>query len=138
MTRFIMSLDEAIDLVLYALSYGEKGDIYVKKSPACNVGQISKVIKNLLNKDNHEEVIIGPRHGEKFHEVLISKEELSRATEKNGFYKIIPDGRNLEYSKYENHGDKDINKYSEYNSKDSEQLNYQSLKNILRDYVLEK
>lgn len=136
MTRFIMSLEEAIDLVLHALNNGEKGSIYVKKSPACNVGQIAKVLKILTNKERHKELIIGPRHGEKFHEVLISQEELSRAIEKNGFYEIFPDSRDLEYSKYEHLGDKDINKFSEYNSKNTTQLSDNELSGKLNNYVI--
>lgn len=136
MTRFIMSLEEAIDLVLHALNHGEKGSIYVKKSPACNVGQIAKVLKFLMNREKHKELIIGPRHGEKFHEVLISQEELSRSIEKDGFYEILPDSRDLEYCKYEHIGDKDINKYTEYNSKNTTQLSDNELAEKLKNYVM--
>ena len=122
MTRFIMGLEEAIELVLFALENGNNGSIYVKKSPACSVGQIAKALKKISNKPNHEELIIGPRHGEKFHEVLISKEEMARAKEKSGFFQIVPDIRDLEYCKYENEGDKKISIKSEYNSKNTFQL----------------
>ena len=88
-----------------------------------------------MNRERHKELIIGPRPGEKFHEVLISQEELSRSIEKDGFFEIVPDSRDLEYSKYEHFGDKDIHKYSEYNSENTIQLSDNELKEKLKNYV---
>ena len=132
MTRFLMSLDNSVDLVLHAYKNGEQGAIYVQKAPATTVGNLAKVLKEIFNSDI-EVKIIGTRHGEKLYESLISREEMARAIDLKKYYMIPADNRNLNYAKYMSEGEESISQLDDYTSHNTEQLNYKELKNILTD-----
>ncbi len=129
MTRFMMSLDESVKLVLYAFENGNAGDIFIQKSPAATILTLAEAIKEIFNVNN-EIKIIGARHGEKMYETLCSKEELSKAEDMGSYYRIPADLRDLNYTKYiQKEGPKLINK--EYNSDNTKQLNKEELKKLL-------
>ncbi|MAJ82288.1 MAG: UDP-glucose 4-epimerase [Legionellales bacterium] len=123
MTRFLMTLDDAVDLVLFAFKNGTAGDIYVQKSPATTIKILAKALSKLLNKDNHEINIIGTRHGEKKYEVLLSKEEMISAIDLGNYYCVPPDLRDLNYSKYIDKGRSEADESVEYNSDNTQRLN---------------
>jgi len=131
MTRFIMSLDEAVDLALFAFENGESGDVFVQKAPAATVELIAKTIKNILEKPNHEVKVIGTRHGEKLYETLLTKEEMVRATDMGEYYRIPADTRDLDYSKYFEEGEKVITEAGEYHSHNTHSLNEDELTELL-------
>ena len=131
MTRFMMSLDEAIDLVLYAFKHGKPGEIYVQKSPATNLQTLVVAIKNLLNAKDHTVEIIGTRHGEKLFEVLMSREEAQRSKDLKNYYSIIPDTRDLNYDKFIDAGEERILTANEYNSHNTIQLNIKQTQKLL-------
>ena len=122
MTRFLMSLDEAVDLVLYAFLNGKQGDLYVQKSPASTVGDLAEAVK-LIYKANNEIKIIGTRHGEKLYETLLTKEEFIKAEDLDGYYRVPADNRDLNYGKYFSDGSKDLSLTDEYHSHNTKQLN---------------
>jgi UDP-N-acetylglucosamine 4,6-dehydratase len=132
MTRFMMSLEEAVDLVLYAFKQGKTGEIFVQKSPATDIKTLANVLKNLLNVPNHPINIIGTRHGEKLFEVLLSREEKVRAKELKNYYCITPDQRDLNYKKFIDIGEKKISNSVEFNSHNAIQLNFKNLQNLLK------
>ena len=132
MTRFMMSLEEAVDLVLYAFKQGKTGEIFVQKSPATDIKTLANVLKNLLNVPNHPINIIGTRHGEKLFEVLLSREEKVRAKELKNYYCITPDQRDLNYKKFIDIGEKKISDSVEFNSHNAIQLNFKNLQNLLK------
>jgi UDP-glucose 4-epimerase len=132
MTRFMMSLEDAVDLVLYAFKHGKTGEIYVQKSPATDIKTLANVLKNLLNVPNHLTNIIGTRHGEKLFEALLSREEKVRAKELKKYYCISPDQRDLNYKKFIDKGEKKISDSIEYNSHNATHLNFKDLKNLLK------
>ena len=121
MTRFLMDVDEAIDLVLYAFKNGEQGDIFVRKAPACTMINLVRAIEKLTNMKAKIK-IVGTRHGEKTHETLVSEEELRHVQENKKFFKIIPDARDLNYSKYFSSGKK-YKKIISYNSSNTKMMN---------------
>ena len=123
MTRFMMTLEDAIDLVIYAFKNGKAGEIFVQKSPATNMKTLAEAIKKLFDKPNHPIDIIGTRHGEKLFEVLLSREEMVRAKDLKDYYCILPDIRDLNYKKFVDIGEKKISKSKEYNSHNTLQLN---------------
>lgn len=129
MTRFIMSLDEAVELVLYAFKHAESGDIMVQKSPACYIGDLAQAIKEIFNADN-EIQIIGTRHGEKSYEVLLTKEEASKAIDMGNFYRVPADNRDLNYEKLEA-GSHEISRAEEYNSNNTKILSIEEIKEKL-------
>lgn len=129
MTRFLMSLDEAVDLVLYAFEHGEAGDIYVQKSPASTVGDLAQAILELTNT-NKEAKIIGTRHGEKVYETLLTKEEFSKSVELENYFKIPMDQRDLNYDHYFVDGVESVH-IEEYNSNTTHQLSVQEIKDII-------
>jgi UDP-N-acetylglucosamine 4,6-dehydratase/5-epimerase len=131
MTRFMMSLDEAVDLVLFAFKHGETGDIFVQKSPAATIGILAETIKNILNKPNYEVKVIGTRHGEKLYETLLTKEEMARATEMSKYYRIPADTRDLNYDKYFEDGTEVITYTEEYHSHNTYRLNKKELEEML-------
>lgn len=131
MTRFMMNLDEAVDLVLYAFKNGKNGDIFVQKAPAATIETLANVIRNLLNRPNHEIKIIGTRHGEKLYETLITREEMVRAIDLGKYYRIPADTRDLNYDKYFESGDEVITQTHEYNSHNTYRLNEEELKEML-------
>jgi len=131
MTRFMMSLDEAVDLVLYAFENGQDGDIFVQKAPAATIGLLADTIRKLLNRPNHEIKIIGTRHGEKLYETLITREEMVRVIDLGKYYRIPADTRDLNYDKYFERGEKVITQMEEYNSHNTYRLNQRELMKML-------
>lgn len=136
MTRFLMSLEEAVELVEYAFRYGQSGDIMVKKSPACTIGDLAKALLEVFHADN-EIKIIGTRHGEKLHETLMTKEEYYVAEDKGDFYRIPADQRDLYYDKYFILGDQKLSEEREYNSNNTKRLTIEEIKEKLLaiDYI---
>ncbi len=127
MTRFIMTLDEAVDLVLYAFEHAESGDIMVQKAPACTIGVLVQAVKELFHADN-EVKIIGIRHGEKMYETLLTNEECAHAIDMGHFYRVPADKRDLNYDKYFSEGDVKRHTLSEFNSNNTEHLNVEQVK----------
>ena len=130
MTRFLMALSESVDLVKHAFDYGEQGDIFIKKAPACTVADLAQAIKDLFVSDA-EIKIIGIRHGEKLYETLASKEELVTAEDMNGYYRVRMDTRDLNYEKYFTDGNADEINFDDYHSHNTEQLNIEQIKELL-------
>ena len=131
MTRFMMTLDEAVELVLFAFSNGKPGDIFVQKSPAATIQVLAEALTNLLNKPNHDIKIIGTRHGEKKYEVLLSKEEMAQADDLGGYYRVPPDLRDLNYGKYLDTGESKFDDSNEYNSDNTKRLDVSEMKDML-------
>ena len=132
MTRFMMTLDDAINLVVYAFKNGKAGEIFVQKSPSANMKTLAVAIKNLLDRPNHPVEIIGTRHGEKLFEVLLSREEMVRAKDLKNYYCILPDIRDLNYKKFVEIGETKISKSKEYNSHNTIQLNIKQTQKLLK------
>ena len=130
MTRFIMSLDEAVDLVLFAFENGTSGDILVQKAPACTIEVLAKAVTELFNP-GHEIKVIGIRHGEKMYETLLTNEECSNAIDMGQFYRVPCDKRGLNYDKYFKEGNTERNKLTEFNSNNTELLNVEQVKEKL-------
>jgi len=139
MTRFLMSLDEAVELVVFAFKNAEAGDIMVQKSPASTIRDLAQAVKELFKVDN-EIKVIGTRHGEKLYETLLTKEEHVVAKDMGGFYKVPADKRDLNYDKYFVEGDQNLSSEDEYNSHNTERLNVEQIKQRLLqlDYVREE
>lgn len=139
MTRFLMSLEEAVELVVFAFKNAQAGDIMVQKSPASTIGDLAQAIKELFNADN-EIKIIGTRHGEKLYETLLTKEEHVVADDMDGFFRVPADTRDLNYDKYFVDGDQKLSSQDEYNSHNTERLSIKQIKEkLLRlDYVREE
>lgn len=132
MTRFIMSLDEAVDLVLFAFENGQSGDILVQKAPACTIEVLAKAVKELFDKNNTSPIkVIGIRHGEKLYETLLTNEECSHATDMGRFYRVPCDKRDLNYDKYFKEGDENRNPLTEFNSNNTDLLNVEQVKEKL-------
>ncbi|MFE8698122.1 polysaccharide biosynthesis protein [Cytobacillus sp. FJAT-53684] len=136
MTRFLMSLEEAVELVVFAFQNAEAGDIMVQKSPASTIGDLAQAVKELFNADNDIK-IIGTRHGEKRYETLLTKEEYVKAEDLPGFYKVPADQRDLNYDKYFAEGDQKLTTVEEYNSDNTQILSIDEIKEKLLelDYV---
>ena len=136
MTRFIMNLDEAVELVLYAFQNAQSGDIMIQKAPSCYIGDLAQALKELFQVDN-EIMIIGTRHGEKMYEVLLTKEEAAKAIDMDNFYRIPADNRNLNYEKYLEEGSHKISLADEFNSNNTKILNVKQIKEKLLklDYI---
>jgi len=139
MTRFLMSLEEAVELVVFAFQNAEAGDIMVQKSPASTIGDLAQAVKELFKADN-EIKVIGTRHGEKLYETLLTKEEHVVAKDMGGFYRVPADKRDLNYDKYFVEGDQKLSSEDEYNSHNTERLNIEQIKEKLLqlDYVREQ
>ena len=131
MTRFMMTLDEAVELVLFAFSNGKPGDIFVQKSPAATIKVLAEALTNLLNKPDHEIRIIGTRHGEKKYEALLSKEEMAQADDLGGYYRVTPDLRDLNYAKYLDKGKTKFDNSEEYNSDNTTRLGVSEMTKLL-------
>ncbi len=132
MTRFIMSLDEAVDLVLFAFEHGANGDILVQKAPACTIETQAKAVLELFDKENKSDIkVIGIRHGEKKYETLLTNEECANAVDMGDFYRVPSDNRGLNYDKYFNKGDVERNPLSEFNSNNTELLSVAQVKEKL-------
>jgi len=130
MTRFLMSLSDSVHLVEHAFLYGEQGDIFVRKSPACTVMDLAYAVKELFQANNPVE-IIGIRHGEKMYETLVSVEELCRTEDRGEYFRASMDGRDLNYKKYYTEGDKKEVNIQEYNSENTSRLNREQVKDLL-------
>ncbi len=134
MTRFMMTLEDAVDLVMYAFEHGQSGDIFVQKAPAATVEVLLQAILELLGKPSHPVQIIGTRHGEKLYEALVSREEMAKAEDKGDYYRIPSDGRDLNYSKYIEQGEKALTLTAhgeDYNSHNTKRLNIEEMKALL-------
>jgi UDP-glucose 4-epimerase len=130
MTRFLMSLEDAVDLVLYAYQHGSQGDIFVQKAPASTIMDLALALCELFNADN-EIRVIGTRHGEKLYETLLTREELAKAEDLGGYYRIVPDGRDLNYGKYFTEGEEQISLLEDYNSHNTQRLSIPEIKEKL-------
>ena len=136
MTRFLMSLDDSVDLVLYAYQNGEQGAIYAQNSPASTVEDLAQALKEIFNSDSSVR-IIGTRHGEKLYESLISREEMARAIDLKDYYMIPSDDRDLNYAKYFTSGEEKISNIDDYTSHNTDRLNVEQVKELLLslDYI---
>lgn len=130
MTRFMMTLDDAVELVIYAFKHGKQGDLFVQKAPAATIDVLAQAVKE-LKKSKAQIKNIGTRHGEKLYEVLVTKEEMLNAEDLGGYFRIVADNRDLNYNKYEIHGNKKVEEVEEYNSHNTERLNVDEMKELL-------
>jgi UDP-glucose 4-epimerase len=131
MTRFMMTLDDAVDLVLYAFEHGQRGEIFVQKAPAATIEVLAKALTALLDKPEHEVRVIGTRHGEKLYEALLSREELVAAEDLGGYYRVPPDLRDLNYGKFVEQGETKISEATDYNSHNTERLDVAGMQALL-------
>jgi len=131
MTRFMMTLDDAVDLVLYAFENGRPGEIFVQKAPAATIETLAYALVNLLGNPNHEVRVIGTRHGEKLYEALLSREEMVAAEDLGGYYRVPPDLRDLNYGKFIEQGEEKITESIDYNSHNTTRLDIPSMQELL-------
>lgn len=130
MTRFMMSLEEAVELVMFAFENGSNGDIYVQKAPAATIGLLASTLKNMLNKKDHIVRVIGTRHGEKLYETLLTREEMAHAVDMGKYYKVPADTRDLNYNIFYEEGEV-ISEVDDYNSENTHRLNEEEMKKML-------
>lgn len=130
MTRFLMSLHDAVDLVLFAFEHGSAGDLFVNKAPAATIGDLAKALLELSNKENPIK-IIGTRHGEKLYETLCTREEMIKAEDMGDFFRIPADNRDLNYAMFFSEGEVDMTKVEDYHSHNTEQLNVEQVRSVL-------
>jgi UDP-N-acetylglucosamine 4,6-dehydratase len=135
MTRFLMSLDESVDLVLHAFEHAQPGDIFVQKAPASTVGDLAQALRELIGRDN-EIRIIGTRHGEKLYESLVSREEMARAENLERYYRIPADSRDLNYDKYFVEGQTSISEFDDYTSHNTRRLNVEQVKKAVQHLAI--
>lgn len=134
MTRFMMTLADAVDLVLYAFEHGNNGDIFVQKAPAATVEVLAKAILELMNKPNHPVHVMGTRHGEKLYEALLSREEMASAQDMGDYYRVPADGRDLNYAKFVDQGEQKLTQTAhgdDYNSHNTQRLDVEGMKQLL-------
>ena len=132
MTRFMMTLDEAVELVLFAFEHGNQGDLFVQKAPAATIDTLAKAVVALKGNENTKVVNIGTRHGEKLYEVLVTKEDMVKAEDLGGYYRIPADNRDLNYDRYINKGTDRLDEVEEYNSHNTERLDVEGMKLLLK------
>ncbi len=130
MTRFLMSLEDSVDLVLYAFQHGKQGDLFVQKAPASTVADLAQALKEVF-KANSPIRVIGTRHGEKLYESLISREEMAKAEDMGAYYRIPADNRDLNYAQFFSEGEEKIAQFNDYTSHNTEQLNVEQVKKLL-------
>lgn len=130
MTRFLMSLDDAVDLVVYAFNHAKQGDIFVQKAPASTIMDLALATRELFNADN-EIKTIGTRHGEKLYETLLTREEMAKAEDHGDYYRIVPDGRDLNYGKFFTEGEEKVSRMEDYNSHNTQRLTIPEIKEKL-------
>lgn len=130
MTRFLMSLEDSVDLVLYAFKHGKQGDLFVQKAPASTVADLAQALKELFKSDNPVRVI-GTRHGEKLYESLISREEMAKAQDMGNYYRIPADNRDLNYAQYFSEGEEKISHQEDYTSHNTHRLNVKEIESLL-------
>jgi UDP-glucose 4-epimerase len=138
MTRFMMTLEDAVDLVLYAFEHGQNGDIFVQKAPAATIEVLAQALLEIMDKPNHEVRMIGTRHGEKLYEALLSREEMLAAEDMGDYYRIPPDLRDLNYSKFVEEGESRIATIEDYNSHNTTRLDVEGMKTLLRKLTFVK
>ena len=131
MTRFMMTLDDAVDLVLHAFEHGNNGDIFVQKAPAATIQVLAQAVVDLMQQKDHPINIIGTRHGEKLYEALCSREEMLVAEDQGQYYRIPADNRDLNYEKYFEEGSKELSGVEDYNSHNTERLDIEGMKKLL-------
>ncbi|MBC3236658.1 polysaccharide biosynthesis protein [Pseudomonas lurida] len=131
MTRFMMTLADAVDLVLYAFEHGRNGDLFVQKAPAATVETLAKALTAMVGKPEHPIQVIGTRHGEKLFEALLSREEMACAEDKGDYYRVPPDLRDLNYSKFVELGEEKISRTEDYNSHNTERLDVAGMQRLL-------
>ncbi|MCO4799518.1 MAG: polysaccharide biosynthesis protein [Colwelliaceae bacterium] len=131
MTRFMMTLADAVDLVLYAFEHGSNGDIFVQKSPAATVEVLAKALASLMDKPDFPINVIGTRHGEKLYEALLSREEMACAEDMGDYFRIPPDLRDLNYAKFVEEGEEKISRMEDYNSHNTERLDIEGMQKLL-------
>lgn len=132
MTRFMMTLDDAVELVLYAFEHGRNGDIFVQKAPAATIATLAKALCELMGKPDHPIEVIGTRHGEKLYETLLSREEMAAAADLGGYYRIPPDLRDLNYGKFVELGEEKISVSEDYHSHNTTRLDVSGMKQLLQ------
>ena len=139
MTRFLMSLEDSVDLVLYAFKHGKQGDLFVQKAPASTVADLARALKEIFKKDNPVS-IIGTRHGEKLYETLISREEMAKAEDMGDYYRIPTDNRDLNYAQYFSTGEEKLSHLDDYTSHNTDRLDVERIKKLLLklDYIKEE
>lgn len=139
MTRFLMSLEDSVDLVLHAFEHGQQGDLFIQKAPASTVGDLAEALKQLFGKSN-EVKVIGTRHGEKLYESLVSREEMAKAEDMGRYYRIPADNRDLNYKKYFVEGEQRISELDDYTSHNTNRLDVEGIKELLLklDYIKEQ
>ena len=130
MTRFMMTLEDAVDLVLYAFEHGEQGDLFVQKSPAATIETLAKALLELYDSKN-EIKIIGTRHGEKLYETLVNREDMLKAKDMGNYYRIPADNRDLNYAQYFSEGEPNVSNYDEYHSHNTKRLDIEEMKHLL-------
>jgi UDP-N-acetylglucosamine 4,6-dehydratase len=130
MTRFLMTLDDAVDLVLYAYTNGESGDLFVQKAPASTIGDLAKAVIDLY-KSNARIQVIGTRHGEKLYETLVNREEMAKAIDMGNYYRVPADNRDLNYDRYFNEGEEDVSTIEDYHSHNTHRLDVEGTKEML-------
>lgn len=131
MTRFMMTLDDAVDLVLYAFEHGRSGDIFVQKAPAATIETLARALTQVMGAPDHEIRIIGTRHGEKLYEALLSREEMAAAENLGEYYRVPPDLRDLNYGKFVEQGELRISESEDYNSHNTDRLDVAGMKALL-------
>ena len=132
MTRFMMTLDDAVDLVLYAFQHGKSGEIFVQKAPAATIETLGQALTGILGQPEHQVNVMGTRHGEKLFEVLLSREEMTLAEDLGSYYRVPPDLRDLNYDKYVDTGELSISDAIEYNSHNTERLDVEGMQSLLK------
>ena len=132
MTRFMRTLEDAVDLVLFAFEHGQQGEIFVQKAPAATIETLVKALTNLVNKPEYPMQVIGTRHGEKLYEVLLSREEMVGAVDLDNYYRVPPDLRDLNYDKFVEYGEIEISNAVDYNSHNTNRLDISSMQVLLR------
>jgi len=131
MTRFMMTLADAVDLVLYAFEHGNNGDLFVQKAPAATVETLAQALTGLMGKPEHAIQVIGTRHGEKLYEALLSREEMVCAEDMGDYYRVPPDLRDLNYAKFVEQGEEKISRTEDYNSHNTERLDVEGMQRLL-------
>lgn len=132
MTRFMMTLADAVDLVLYAFEHGNNGDMFVQKAPGATVEVLARALVQMLNVPDHPIQVIGTRHGEKLYEALLSREEMACAEDRGEYFRVPPDLRDLNYAKFVEQGEEKISRTEDYNSHNTERLDVEGMQNLLR------
>jgi UDP-glucose 4-epimerase len=126
-----MTLEDAVDLVLYAFEHGNNGDMFVQKAPAATIQTLVQAILSMLERPKHDVQVIGTRHGEKLYETLLSREEMAAAHDLGNYYRVPPDLRDLNYGKFVEEGEQKISEFEDYNSHNTERLDVAGMKRLL-------